>query len=129
MLDTQSVQVAAGVPASTTGKDAAKRVPGLVITVVTPAASVHENTAGITLLDRVVADTEDTVTKALVDQGFKNAVLAHGADLGIDVEIVERNPGNKGFVPQRKRWVVEATYGILMFHRRLVRDYEHLPAP
>ncbi|GLW26934.1 hypothetical protein [Microbispora triticiradicis] len=104
-------------------------MPGLVITVVMPAASVHENTAGITLLDRVVADTEDTVTKALVDQGFKNAVLAHGADLGIDVEIVERNPGNKGFVPQRKRWVVEQTYGILMFHRRLVRDYEHLPAP
>jgi transposase len=139
VLDTQSVRVAAGVPASTTGKDAAKRVPGrkrglavdvlgLVIAVVMLAASAHENTAGIALLDRVAATTEGTVTKALADQGFKNTVVAHGADLGIDVEIVKRNPTGKGFVPQPKRWVVEQTYGILMFHRRLVRDYEHLPA-
>ncbi|MCC5575737.1 transposase [Microtetraspora sp. AC03309] len=127
------------ITAFTAGKDAAKRVPGrkrglavdvlgLVIAVVMLAASVHENVAGIALLDRVVAGTEGTVTKALVDQGFKNAVVAHGVDLGIDVKIVERNPADKGFVPQRTRWVVEQTYGILMFHRRLVRDYEHLPA-
>ncbi len=111
VLDTQSIHVAAGVPASTTGKDVAKKVPGrkrglavdvlgLVIAVVMLAASAHENTAGIALLDRVTAGTEGTVTKALVDQGFKNAVVAHGAGLGIDVKIVERNPADKGFVPQ-----------------------------
>ncbi|MEO3863909.1 IS5 family transposase [Acrocarpospora sp. B8E8] len=139
VLDTQSVHAAAGVPASTTGRDAAKRVPGrkrglavdvlgLVIAVVVLAASAHENTAGIALLDRVAAGTDGAVTKALADQGFKNTVVAYGAGLGIDVEIVERNPADKGFVPQPKRWVVEQTYGILMFHRRLVRDFEHLPA-
>jgi transposase len=139
VLDTQSVHVAAGVPASTTGRDAAKRVPGrkrglavdvlgLVIAVVMLAASAHENTAGIALLDRAAARTGGTVTKALVDQGFKNTVVAHGADLGIEVEIVERNPADTGFVPQHKRWIVEQTYGTLMLHRRLVRDYEHLPA-
>ncbi|MFC6675085.1 IS5 family transposase [Nonomuraea ferruginea] len=114
VLDTQSVHVAAGVPASTTGKDAAKRVPGrkrglavdvlgLVIAVVVLAASAHENTAGIALLDRVAAGTEGTVTKALADQGFKNAVVAHGADLGIDVEIVERNPAEQGVRPPSPR--------------------------
>ncbi|MEV4357890.1 IS5 family transposase [Nonomuraea sp. NPDC049625] len=139
VLDTQSVHVAAGVPASTTGKDAAKRVAGrkrglavdvlgLVIAVVMLAASAHENVAGIALLDRVAASTEGTATKALVDQGFKNTVVVHGAGLGIDVEVVERNAADKRFVPPPKRWVVEQTYGILMFHRRLVRDYEHLPA-
>lgn len=139
VLDTQSVHVAAGVPASTTGRDAAKRVPGrkrglavdvcgLVIAVVMLAASAHENTAGIALLDRAAAQTGGTVKKALVDQGFKNTVVAHGADLGIEVEIVERNPADTGFVPQHKRWIVEQTYGTLMLHRRLVRDYEHLPA-
>ena len=92
------------------------------------AASAHENTAGITLLNRVAAQNGGTVTKALVDQGFKNTVVAHGAGLGIEVEIVERNPAERGFVPQRKRWIVEQTYGTLMLHRRLVRDYEHLPA-
>ncbi|MEU4702582.1 hypothetical protein [Nonomuraea dietziae] len=101
---------------------------GLVIAVVVLAASAHENAAGIALLDRAAAVTEGTVTKALVDQGFKNAVVAHGASLGIAVDIVERNPADKGFVPQPKRWVVEQTYGILMFHWRVVRDYEHLPS-
>ena len=66
VLDTQSVHAAASVPAGTTGKDAGKKVPGrkrglavdvlgLVVAVVVLAASAHENTAGIALLDRVAA--------------------------------------------------------------------------
>jgi transposase len=47
--------------------------------------------------------------------------------VGIEVEVVERNPAQTGFVPQAKRWVVERAYGILMLYRRLVRDYEHQP--
>jgi transposase len=47
--------------------------------------------------------------------------------VGIEVEVVERNPGQAGFVPIPRRWIVERAYGILMLHRRLVRDYEHLP--
>ncbi|WP_406737155.1 MULTISPECIES: hypothetical protein [unclassified Streptomyces] len=90
------------------------------------SAPAHENTVGITLLDKVAADT-DAVEKALVDQGFKDAVVAHGEKVGIGVEVVERKPAQTGFVPQAKRWVVERAYGILMLHRRLVRDYEHLP--
>lgn len=140
VLDTQSQRVAAGVPATTTGRDAAKKVPGrkrglavdvlgLVIAVVVLAASAHDNIAGMALLDRVAAATPPgSVKTALVDQGFKNAVVAHGAGHGIDVKIVERNPADQGFVPQPKRWVVEQTYGTLGLHRRLVRDYEHLPA-
>ncbi|MEU1631236.1 transposase, partial [Streptomyces sp. NPDC020096] len=139
VLDTQSVHVAAGVPASTTGHDAAKRVPGrkrglavdvlgLVIAVTVLAANAHDNTAGVALLDLVAEHTGGTVRKALVDQGFKNQVALHGTRLGIDVETVERNPQDKGFVPQPKRWRVEQTYGILILHRRLVRDYEHRPA-
>ncbi|WP_374205082.1 hypothetical protein [Streptomyces sp. TRM72054] len=49
-------------------------------------------------------------------------VVEHGKNVGIDVEIVERNPDDKGFVPQAKRWIGEQTNGILMFYRRLVRD-------
>jgi len=135
VLDTQSVHAAAPVPAETTGRDAGKKVPGrkrclavdvlgLVVAVVVLAASAHENAAGIALLDQVTAYTP-TVRAALVDQGFKNAVVAHGAARGIEVQVVERNPADRGFVPQPKRWVVEQTFGILSFHRRLVRDYEH----
>ncbi|XVQ89476.1 IS5 family transposase [Microbispora siamensis] len=140
VLDTQSVHAAAGVSSDTTGRDAGKKVPGrkrglavdvlgLVIAVVVLAASAHDNTAGIALLDRLTAATPPgSVHTALVDQGFKNAVADHGAALGINVKVVERNPADRGFVPQPKRWVVEQTYGILAWHRRLVRDYEHRPA-
>jgi len=138
VLDSQSVHAAVNVPAATTGKDAGKRVPGrkrgiavdiigLIIAVVVMAASVHENTIGTALLDRVAART-DTVTKALLDQGFKTKVVEHGAQLGIDVEIVQRNPAQTGFVPQPIRWRVEQSLGTLMLHRRLVRDYEINPA-
>jgi len=68
------------------------------------------------------------VTKRWVDAGFKHAVVKHGARLGIDVEIVQRDPGTRGFTPERKRWVVEQTMGTLLLHRRLVRDYETRPA-
>ncbi|MFF3747714.1 IS5 family transposase [Streptomyces kronopolitis] len=139
VLDTQSVHVAAGVPASTTGLDPAKGVPGrkrglavdvlgLVIAVTVLAANTHDNAAGIALLDQAAEHTGGTVEKALVDQGFKNQVAAHGTRLGIDVETVQRSTHDKGFVPQPKRWRVEQTYGTLILHRRLVRDYEHRPA-
>ncbi|MEC4021088.1 transposase, partial [Streptomyces sp. H27-D2] len=135
VLDTQSIHAAVGVPADTTGKDASKKAPGrkrclaldvlgLVVEVVVLPASAHDNAAGIALLNGVAAQA-GTVRKALVDQGFKKSVVDHGRTLGIDVEIVERNPAEKGFVPQAKRWIVEQTNGILMFYRRLVRDYEH----
>ncbi|MEU2742950.1 transposase [Streptomyces sp. NPDC007095] len=138
VLDTQSLHAAAGVPAGTTGRDANKKVPGrkrglavdvlgLVIAVVVLAASVHDNAFGTALLDKVAANT-GTVTKALVDQGFKKTVVDHGQQVGIEVEVVARNPADVGFVPQSKRWIVEQTNGILMLHRRLVRDYEHRTA-
>ncbi|WP_066942575.1 transposase [Microtetraspora fusca] len=37
-------------------------------------------------------------------------------------------PATRGFTPLPHRWTVERTLGQLMFHRRLARDYEALPA-
>jgi transposase len=64
VIDTQSVHAAVNVPAATTGKDAAKKVPGrkrglavdvlgLVIAVTVLAASAHDNAFGIALLGQV----------------------------------------------------------------------------
>ncbi|MER7896275.1 hypothetical protein ABTX62_09115 [Streptomyces sp. NPDC096046] len=50
----------------------------MVIAVVVAAASAHENAVGVVLLDKVATDT-GTVQKALVDQGFKNAVVRWSA--------------------------------------------------
>jgi hypothetical protein len=54
-------------------------------------------------------------------------MIEHGAALGIDVEVVTRNPHIKGFTPVPRRWVVERTLGWVMLHRRLARDYETHP--
>jgi len=138
VLDSQSVRAAAGVPKSTTGLDAAKKTPGrrrglavdvigLVNAVVVVAASVHDNAIGTALLNKVAATT-GTVRTALVDQGFKTRVVDHGRTLGIDVQIVERNPARTGFVPEPIRWRVEQTNGLNMLERRLARDHEHAPS-
>ncbi|MFJ8406288.1 IS5 family transposase [Streptomyces microflavus] len=140
IIDTQSVRAAAGVPRTTTGLDANKKasgrkrglavdVLGLIIGVVVTAASAHDNAAGTALLDQAAERCGMRLEKVLVDQGFKEAVIVHGALLDIDVEVVRRNPADqgKGFVPQPKRWVVEQTNGTLMLHRRLAREYDHRP--
>jgi len=100
---------------------------GLLLVVLVTAASVQDGTAGRQLLTAVAADYPG-VRKAWADMGYKNAVVEHGATLGIDVEIVRRNPVTRGFVVQPRRWVVEHSFGWLMHHRRLARDYEALPA-
>ncbi len=136
-VDTQSIRAANHVPAATTGKDAGKKVPGrkrglavdalgLIIAVVVTAASVTDNAIGIKLLDKV-AEHSPTVTVAWVDAGFKQDVGVHGAVLGIDVQVVKRTDTQPGFVPVKKRWIVEQVYGTLMLHRRLAREYESRP--
>ncbi|MGW2184059.1 transposase, partial [Streptomyces sp. NPDC001732] len=52
--------------------------------------------------------------------------VEHGAQLGIDVEVVNRIPGVRGFHVVKRRWVVERSIGWIMMHRRLARDYETL---
>ncbi|MFC7532814.1 IS5 family transposase [Actinoplanes sp. GCM10030250] len=137
VLDTQSIRAANHVPAATTGKDAGKKVPGrkrglavdalgLIIAVVVTAASVSDNVIGIELLDKVAEHTP-TVTRAWVDSGFQQNFALHGAVLGIDIEVVKRTDTTAGFVPVKKRWIVEQVNGTLMLHRRLAREYETRP--
>ncbi|MEV0396370.1 IS5 family transposase, partial [Polymorphospora rubra] len=134
IMDSQSVKTSTNVPLSTQGTDAGKKVVGrkrgiitdtlgLLLAVIVTAASASDNTIGINLLDRATT-THPTLTKTWVDAGFKNRVVEHGAQLGVDVEIVTKDPQVKGFSVVKRRWVVERTLGWLMHHRRLVRDYE-----
>jgi hypothetical protein len=53
-------------------------------------------------------------------------VIEAGAAQGIDVEVITKDPEKKGFHPTL-RWPVERTFGWLMLHRRLVRDFETRP--
>ncbi|MFI7434029.1 IS5 family transposase [Micromonospora haikouensis] len=137
IMDSQSVKTSTNVPLPTQGTDAGKKIVGrkrgiitdtlgLLLAVIVTAASASDNTIGMDLLDQATA-TYPTLTKTWVDAGFKNRVVEHGAALGIDVEIVTKDPQIKGFSVVKRRWVVERTLGWLMHHRRLVRDYETRP--
>jgi transposase len=129
------------------GTDAAKKIVGrkrsivtdtlgLLLAVLVTTASVQDSVAGTRLIDQVagtrlidqVAATHPSIRKVWVDGGYRQHLVEHAATLGIDMEIVQRNPGTRGFMPLPRRWTVERTYGWLMFHRRLARDYETLPA-
>ncbi|MDX3186615.1 IS5 family transposase [Streptomyces sp. ME02-7008A-1] len=104
IIDTQSVRAAAGVPRTTTGLDANKKVSGrkrglavdvlgLIIGVVVMAASAHDNAAGTALLDQAAERCGMRLEKVLVDQGFKEAVHRAGrvniTELLVDLHIQE----------------------------------------
>jgi transposase len=138
VIDAQSVKTSTSVPAASQGTDAGKKIVGrkrsivtdtlgLLLAVLVTAASVQDSAAGTRLLGQVAAD-HPTVRKVWVDGGYRKHFVEHAATLGIDLEIVQRTPGTRGFTPIPKRWAVERTYGWLMLHRRLARDYETLPA-
>jgi transposase len=94
---------------------------------VSHTTSVQDSVAGTHMVDQIAA-AHPTIRKVWVDGGHRQHLVEHAAHLGIDMEIVQPTPGARGFTPLPKRWTVERTFGWLMFHRRLARDYETLPA-
>ncbi|TLS41371.1 IS5 family transposase [Streptomyces montanus] len=137
VLDAQSVKTSANVPATGQAIDAGKQIAGrkrhlgvdtlgLLLAVWVATASVSDNVGGIHLLSWIAA-ANPHVSKAWTDTGYRTKAIDHGARLGIDVEAVRRGPAAKGFQVIPRRWVVERTFGWLMHHRRLARDYETHP--
>ena len=137
VIDTQSVKTAGTVRAKDQGTDAAKKIVGrkrgivtdtlgLLLAVIVTAASSTENSAGIQMLSHAKA-AHPSITRAWADEGFKTQATGHAASPGIGLEIVPRRSGAKGVHALKRRWVVERTFGWLMTHRRLARDYETRP--
>ncbi|KUN92520.1 IS5 family transposase [Streptomyces caeruleatus] len=137
VIEAQSVKTSTSVPARTQGIDAGKKIVGrkrsiitdtlgLLLAVLVTAAAVQDSTAARTLLEQAAID-HPTLRKVWVDGGCRKHFVEHAAALGIDLEIVQRTPGTRGLTPIPKRWAVERTYGWLMLHRRLARDYETHP--
>lgn len=142
VIDSQSVKTAAMV-SEQVGFDAGKLIKGrkrfltvdtlgLVLRVVVSAASVGEREGGKRVLKRVkrMDKAGARLHTIWVDGGFDGAPFMQWV---MDtcrwiVQVVLRPEQTKGFVLLKKRWVVERTFGWLMGSRRLVRDYELLPA-
>jgi len=67
--------------------------------------------------------------KLWADQGYRGDLGAWLRErFGVELEIVTRPPGAKGFVLLARRWVVERTLAWWSRNRRLAKEYEHLLA-
>ncbi len=107
VIDAQSVKTSTNVPLREQGADVGKRIvgrkrsiiidtTGLMLTVLVTAASVQDSVAGEHLLDRLAAD-QPRLRKGWADRGYREYLVDHAARLGIDLEVVRRAPGTKGF--------------------------------
>jgi len=134
LLDSQSVKTASLTEIK--GIDANKKINGRKRFVVTDtlgwlvglmvvAASVQER-EGAEQLFELMRGKYPRLEKVLADQGFDGEEFTNriGKTFGFILEIVKKVLGVGGFQVLPKRWVVERTFGWLMFNRRLVKDYE-----
>ena len=135
VLDSQSVK--SDGHGGEVGYDAGKRIKGrkrhllvdtlgLLLGVAVTPASCPERDGAQKVLSQV-ADWFTRLRRLWVDGGytgesFAQWVKAHWPK--IDVEVVKRSDDVQGFAVLPRRWVIERTFGWLMRHRRLVRDYE-----
>ena len=99
---------------------------GLVIVVQVTAASVSDAAGAIGLLGQISRFDQPRLETLFVDQAYhREELYAFAAQhLSCRLQVGNRPPGAVGFVPIRKRWVVERTFGWLAHHRRHARDYE-----
>lgn len=98
-------------------------VQGLMLLCYCTAANVSDVVGGEKLID----DLNETslfprLQKVLGDNAYGG--VGKNCNVPVSVEGTERLTGQKGFVPEAFRWVVERTFAWLNRQRRLNRNYE-----
>jgi putative transposase len=97
---------------------------GLILFVVTTAASVSDSAAAAYIIDET-AGTFPRLQTILADQGYAEWVIDVAKTIANwTFVIMMRPPGQKGFVVQPQRWKVERTLGWLNWERLLGKEYE-----
>lgn len=105
-------------------------VCGHVLAVVVHAANVQDYHGARLVLQKLGQRIWQRLEKILADSIYKGDVHLAGwiqENFGWEIEVVERQPGSKGFQIIPKRWVVERTFAWLGRNRRLSKEYDFLP--
>jgi len=93
------------------------------------AANEQDRQQVAALAKEVQEVTHGNVELAYVDQGYTgDQPESDAADEGIELHVVKLNKVRRGFVLLPRRWVVERSFAWATRFRRLVKDYERLPA-
>lgn len=99
---------------------------GLLLGVLVVPANVPERIGAQELLGPLMPALGG-LRKLWVDGGYSGpdfATWVRERSPRLEVEVIKRSDDVVGFKLLPKRWVVERTFGWLVQHRRLVRDYE-----
>jgi putative transposase len=96
---------------------------GLLVRVAVLNAGVQD-WDGLLDLCHLTKPVAPRVAAGWVDAGFAAGVAAAKEEVGWDLAVVTKPPGQVGFQVQPRRWVVERTFAWLTDCRRLSKDYE-----
>lgn len=92
------------------------------------AASVQDRNGGKILLQRL-RFVMPSVAHIWADGGYAGKLIVYARKvLRLVVEVVGKKESQRTFEVLPRRWVIERTLSWIMRCRRLVRDYERLPA-
>ena len=98
---------------------------GFLLCVVVHTAGIQDR-RGVKILALRMHKQFPLLQKIFVDGGYTGQVLSDWFKgmFGWVVEVVKRTEKHC-FVPLRKRWIVERTFGWMNWYRRLSKDYEY----
>ena len=100
---------------------------GHLLALAVTAGSVDDRRPVEDLCEAVREQTGESVRVMYADQNYTGEeVLDEAGFQGIDLVVVNKPEGSKGFVLLPRRWVIERSFGWVTRFRRLARDYERL---
>ncbi len=102
---------------------------GLLLVIVCHPANMQDRKGARLVLSKAIVKGFSRLVLILADGGYDSNPLRQWLSTLTDwlFELVKRPEGQKGFVVQAQRWVVERTFAWLGRYRRLSKDYEVLP--
>jgi len=100
---------------------------GLVWALLVVPARVQDRVGGIALVEKLRSAVK-RIKIVWGDMHFDTALRHAWVSWGWLGVVVKKLVGQVGFVVQKKRWIVERTFGWLNRYRRLSKDYERTTA-